>query len=217
MVSGRLVGISVSPFPLQSTMLLLQVQDSGHCNTLHAEDDDEWWPRHKENRPKSYNGYAGWKLKAVRIHSNTVHRCVCVLKPLNNSIRCWGAKLKHVLERQHLPSSTSWKASAKDSKKKQKSKEKQWDKVRISAVKLASVIDKRAKCLNPTYLCRQTPSSAPRPRCAPSSAAGPCTACKGPDGGAVATTLTARLRDSHTAGCWSAGGWGRDETDGWGG
>lgn len=42
MVSGRLVGISVSPFPLQSTMLLLQVQDSGHCSTLHAEDDDDW-------------------------------------------------------------------------------------------------------------------------------------------------------------------------------
>lgn len=142
---------------------------------------------------------------------------VCVHKPLNNSILCWGAKLKHVLERQDLPSSTSWKASAKDSKKKQKSKEKQWDKDRISAVKLASVIDKRAKRLNWTYLCRQTPSSAPRPRCAPSSAAGPCTECKDPDGGAVATTLTARLRDSHTAGCWSAGGWGREETDGWGG
>lgn len=42
MVSGRLVGISVSPFPLQSTMLLLQVHDSGHCRTLHAEDEDEW-------------------------------------------------------------------------------------------------------------------------------------------------------------------------------
>lgn len=42
MVSGRLVGISVSPFPLQSTMLLLQVQDSGHCNTLQEEDDDDW-------------------------------------------------------------------------------------------------------------------------------------------------------------------------------
>lgn len=42
MVSGRLVGISVSPFPLQSTMLLLQVQDSGHCNTLQDEEDDDW-------------------------------------------------------------------------------------------------------------------------------------------------------------------------------
>lgn len=42
MVSGRFVGISVSPFPLQSTMLLLQVQDSGHCNTLQEEDDDDW-------------------------------------------------------------------------------------------------------------------------------------------------------------------------------
>lgn len=42
MVSGRLVGISVSPFPLQSTMLLLQVQDSGHCNTLQEEEDDDW-------------------------------------------------------------------------------------------------------------------------------------------------------------------------------
>lgn len=43
MVSGRLVGISVRPFPLQSTMLLLQVQDSGHCNTLQEEDDDDDW------------------------------------------------------------------------------------------------------------------------------------------------------------------------------
>lgn len=60
-----------------------------------------------------------------------------------------------------------------------------------------------------TYLCRQTPSSAPRPRCAPSSVAGPCIACKDPGGGAVAATLTARPRCSHTAGCWSAGGWGR--------
>jgi len=42
MVSGRLVGISVRPFPRQSTMLLLQVQDSGHCNTLQEEDDDDW-------------------------------------------------------------------------------------------------------------------------------------------------------------------------------
>lgn len=42
MVSGRLVGISVKPFPLQSTMLLLQVHDSGHCSTLQEEDDDDW-------------------------------------------------------------------------------------------------------------------------------------------------------------------------------
>lgn len=42
MVSGRLVGISVSPFPLQSTMLLLQVHDSGHCNTLQEEVEDDW-------------------------------------------------------------------------------------------------------------------------------------------------------------------------------
>lgn len=42
MVSGRFVGISASPFPLQSTMLLLQVQDSGHCNTLQEEDDGDW-------------------------------------------------------------------------------------------------------------------------------------------------------------------------------
>lgn len=56
-----------------------------------------------------------------------------------------------------------------------------------------------------TYLCRQTPSSAPQPRCAPSSAVGPCTECKDPGGGAVAATQTARPRGSHTAGCWSAG------------
>lgn len=48
MVSGRLVGISLSPFPLQSTMLLLQVQDSGHCNTLQEEDDDDWWPTRRQ-------------------------------------------------------------------------------------------------------------------------------------------------------------------------
>lgn len=42
MVSGRLAGMAVRPFPLQSTMLLLQVQDSGHCNTLQEEDDDDW-------------------------------------------------------------------------------------------------------------------------------------------------------------------------------
>ena len=40
MVSGRLVGISVRPLPLQSTMLLLQVQDSGHCSTLQEEEED---------------------------------------------------------------------------------------------------------------------------------------------------------------------------------
>lgn len=48
MVSGRLVGISVRPFPLQSTMLLLQVHDSGHCNTLQEEDDDDWWPTQRQ-------------------------------------------------------------------------------------------------------------------------------------------------------------------------
>ena len=43
---------------------------------------------------------------------------------------------------------------------------------------------------------------------------GPCIACKDPDGGVVAATLTARPRDSHTAGCWSAGDWGREEAEG---
>ncbi len=43
MVSGRLVGISVSPFPRQSTMLLLQVHSSGHCSTL--QDECDWGPK----------------------------------------------------------------------------------------------------------------------------------------------------------------------------
>lgn len=42
-VSGRLVGISVSPFPRQSTTLLLQVQSSGHCSTL--QDECDWGPK----------------------------------------------------------------------------------------------------------------------------------------------------------------------------
>lgn len=41
--------------------------------------------------------------------------------------------------------------------------------------------------------------------------AGPCIACKDPDGGVVAATLTARPRGSHTADCWSAGDWGERE------
>lgn len=60
-----------------------------------------------------------------------------------------------------------------------------------------------------SYLCRQTPSSAPQPHCAPSSVGGPCTECRDPGGGAVAATQTARPRGSHTAGCWSAGDWER--------
>lgn len=56
-----------------------------------------------------------------------------------------------------------------------------------------------------THLCRQTPSSAPQPHYAPSGAEGPCTAYISPGGGVAATTLTARPRDSHNAGCWSAG------------
>lgn len=40
MVSGRLVGISVRLLPLQSTMLLLHMQESGHCRTL--QDEDSW-------------------------------------------------------------------------------------------------------------------------------------------------------------------------------
>ncbi len=43
MVSGRLLGISVSPFPRQSTMLLLQVHSSGHCSTL--QDECDWGPK----------------------------------------------------------------------------------------------------------------------------------------------------------------------------
>lgn len=75
---------------------------------------------------------------------------------------------------------------------------------------------------SPTNLCRQTLSSALLQHCGPSNAAGPCTACKVPNGGAAAATLTARPRGSHIAGCWSAGDWGRYEVgrksgqgDGW--
>lgn len=44
MVSGRLVGISVSPLPRQSTILLLQVQAAGQCNTLQEGAINDWWP-----------------------------------------------------------------------------------------------------------------------------------------------------------------------------
>lgn len=44
--------------------------------------------------------------------------------------------------------------------------------------------------------------------------AGPCIVCRDPDEGAVAATLTARQRGSHTAGCWSAVDWRRDRGGG---
>lgn len=43
-VSGRLVGISVKPFPRQSTTLLLQVQAAGQCRTLQEETMNDCWP-----------------------------------------------------------------------------------------------------------------------------------------------------------------------------
>jgi len=51
MVSGRLVGISVSPFPRQSTILLLQVHSSGHCRTL--QDECDWGPKKHIKRDDS--------------------------------------------------------------------------------------------------------------------------------------------------------------------
>lgn len=77
MVSGRFVGISVSPFPLQSTMLLLQVHDSGHCNTLQEEDDDDWWPRQTKRSDIIHDN-----LKAVRIHWKQFCRCAWGILPL---------------------------------------------------------------------------------------------------------------------------------------
>lgn len=45
MPSGRLAGISVKPFPLQSTMLLLQVQAEGQEMELALQDGgSEWGP-----------------------------------------------------------------------------------------------------------------------------------------------------------------------------
>lgn len=44
MVSGRFVGISVRPFPRQSTMLLLQVHAAGQCKTLQDGAINDWWP-----------------------------------------------------------------------------------------------------------------------------------------------------------------------------
>lgn len=51
MLSGRLAGMAVSPFPLQSTMLLLHVHMAGQepPPTLHAcMPDESWWPGNKE-------------------------------------------------------------------------------------------------------------------------------------------------------------------------
>ena len=41
-VSGRFVGISVRPFPRQSTILLLQVQAAGQCKTLQDGAINDW-------------------------------------------------------------------------------------------------------------------------------------------------------------------------------
>ena len=48
-VSGRFVGISVRPFPRQSTILLLQVQAAGQCNTLQEGAINDWWPAKNRN------------------------------------------------------------------------------------------------------------------------------------------------------------------------
>lgn len=49
MVSGRFVGISVRPFPRQSTMLLLQVQAAGQCSTLQEGTINDWCPEKETN------------------------------------------------------------------------------------------------------------------------------------------------------------------------
>lgn len=59
MLSGRLAGMAVSPFPLQSTMLLLHVHMAGQepPPTLHAcMPDDSWWPGNKEKYGKMWGG-----------------------------------------------------------------------------------------------------------------------------------------------------------------
>lgn len=43
MLSGRLAGISVSPFPRQSTMLLLHVQAEGQDKELALQDGASAW------------------------------------------------------------------------------------------------------------------------------------------------------------------------------
>lgn len=55
MLSGRLAGMAVRPFPLQSTMLLLQVHMAGQepPPTLHGcRLEDSWCPEEKSRREK---------------------------------------------------------------------------------------------------------------------------------------------------------------------
>lgn len=57
MLSGRLAGMAVSPFPLQSTMLLLHVHMAGQepPPTLHAcRPGDSWWPGKKKEKWAKY-------------------------------------------------------------------------------------------------------------------------------------------------------------------
>lgn len=222
MVSGRLVGISVSPFPLQSTMLLLQVQDSGHCNTLQEEeDDDDWWPAQRRGKSDPWVTVL-FKGESNRIYCETDNRVTLSSQQENIWLKisaadlirmyifqCLGLKQSHAVEDDDLPSSQSWKAWVKDGKKKSKHDKDGffWKVKQLADVRHET--DKRGNRGDSTYLRTQTPSSAPPPRCAPSSEVGPCTEYRDPDGGAVAATPTARPRGSHTAGCWSAGGWER--------
>lgn len=102
------------------------------------------------------------------------------------------------------------KHEQKKKKKKKKSKTKQTRTKRFSSVKEQNkeeVKEADTKTVRSTYLCTQTPSFAPQPRCAPASEEGPCTVCTSPGGGAVVATRTTRLHDSRTASCWSEDDW----------
>lgn len=68
MLSGRLAGMAVSPFPLQSTMLLLHVHMAGQepPPTLHVcRPEDSWWPG--KNKEKQAN---------IRREMPNSYRCV---------------------------------------------------------------------------------------------------------------------------------------------
>lgn len=76
MLSGRFAGIAVSPFPLQSTILLLQVHMAGQepPPTLHGcMPEDSWWPVEK-SRWSGRN--IPWEEKPAKLLQVCEHRWI---------------------------------------------------------------------------------------------------------------------------------------------
>lgn len=115
MLSGRFAGMAVRPFPLQSTMLLLQVHMAGQepppmlqgCRL-----EDSWWPEEKcrrEKRPhydekrqvwSSYRcvntgGFGWFSMRAARLRAGLQGKIVCpgICVPTHGS-SCTHAELK---------------------------------------------------------------------------------------------------------------------------